>query len=447
MFRFYELFQKNKILFLSLICLTIVLLAYVFLAPSQKPKVKVRDGFFGISGIVEDKTYLSDLGVEVYRNGLFLGVSEKIAKEGKPKYEEKIIATINNGAMPIITLYVPRIKDAKLTKETLKKIVYYYTKGKGAKKFGVAIKYWEIGNEVNGNWKTSCDVDEYFNRLKVYASAIKEECPDCVVVMGSLLDSLPGDRDLEPYLTRFLELGGGNYVDVYNFHYYGTSKPVGVGEYYRSGMHIYNSMKNILENYGYGDKHIWVTETSTFSGELNGIVQTEEEQAADLVKRFVTMKALGVQKVFWCFVEEPDYEGGTDEGFFDQSGLVYDGKGKYDKGKGVKKKAYYAYKELVKRLGNNSTVVKVQDDGETYLAVFSKNESKISVIWHDYWFGEKSVKIKGTGKLTAYSIYGNKIGEGLNSITLNLSIEPVYVEGDVKGYSYLKKISSPLEKV
>ncbi len=277
---------------------------------------KLRDGFFGISGVVKNKSYLSKLKVEIFRYGFFMGISEDIARHGKKIHDKNMRSSVENGTMPMITLLAPEVVDENKTKEILRDIVLYYTIGEGAEKIGTPIVYWEIGNEVNGNWGTSCDADEYYNRVKVYASAIREACGNCEIVMGSLLDNIPGDRDLEVYLERFLELGGGEYIDIYNFHYYGTAKPVGVGEYYRSGINIYNSMKSILEEYGYGDKPIWVTETCTFSGRLGNVIQMEDEQASDLVKRFVTMKTLGVEKVFWCYIEEPDYESGTDEGFF-----------------------------------------------------------------------------------------------------------------------------------
>jgi len=67
--------------------------------------------------------------------------------------------------------------------------------------------------------------------------------------MGGLLDNVPGERDLEPYLERFLQLGGGRYVDVHNFHYYGTSRPVGVGQCYLDGAKILGSVRRILESY------------------------------------------------------------------------------------------------------------------------------------------------------------------------------------------------------
>ncbi len=432
--------RRSWIAIFALTIACILLSAYTYVwrggESNLSEKITTRDGFFGISGIVTDKRYLNDLKVDVFRCGFAMGISEEIAEHGKKVIDKNLKASVGNGSTPMITLIAGEIKDESWTKETLKKIVLYYTVGEGAKKIGISIIYWEIGNEVNGGWSTSCDAEEYHNRVRVYVSAIKEACPSCKVIMAGLLDSLPGDRDLEAYLERFLQLGGGEYIDIYNFHYYGTARPVGIGEYYRSGIHIYNAMKEILERYDYGDKPIWITETCTFSGRVGEIIQTEEEQAADLIKRFVTMKALGAEKVFWCYIEEVDYEGGTDEGFFDQSGLIYDGKGEFDKGRGVKKKSYFALRGLIKFLDNSSPIF-IQDDGTTYLALFSLKRRNISVLWQDPWKGNRAVKIIGKGRLIVYSMYGEEILEDLDSLVLSDLCEPVYIEGYVKGYEYL----------
>ncbi len=194
-------------------------------------------------------------------------------------------------------------------------------------------------------------------------------------------------------------------------------------------------MKKIPNQYGYQDKPIWVTETSTFSGRMGGLFQSEEEQAADLVKRFAILKAAGVKRVFWCGIEEIDYEGGTDEGFFDQSGLVYDGRGVLDRGKGVKKKSYFAYKEIVKRL-SHSSFIRMQNDSLTYLLMFSTPSGKVSVIWQDKWNGNKKIRVIGKGKVEVYSIYGEKLSSFLDAMDLQLGIEPVYLVGDVEKFEY-----------
>lgn len=48
-------------------------------------------------------------------------------------------------------------------------------------------------------------------------------------------------------------------------------------------------MRIVLGQFGYRDRPIWVSETSTFSGCMGSLVQTEEAQAADLVERFVVL--------------------------------------------------------------------------------------------------------------------------------------------------------------
>ncbi len=205
---------------------------------STGDKSKERDEFFGISGIVKNKEYFKDLGVGTYRHGFPMGISEDVAVHGKRIHDVSLEQTIRNGATPVVVIHAVKVKDEEHVRELTEKVVKYYTTGEGARKIGGKIKYWQIGNEENGGWFTSCSPEEYFHRLRVYASGIKKACPDCVVIMGGLLDGVPGERSLESYLKRFLELGGGEYVDSFDFHFYGTVKPVGGGQHYLSGLSI-----------------------------------------------------------------------------------------------------------------------------------------------------------------------------------------------------------------
>lgn len=403
---------------------------------SEKGQRKLRDGFFGISNIVDNKAYLDDLGVQIFRYGFFMPISEEAAQHGRPLHDETMKASVEHGSTPMITIWAVETKPE--SQEWTRGVVRYYTTGEGAQKIGTAVKYWEIGNEVNWGWRTKCDADEYYKRVSVYSSGIKEVCPDCKVIIGGLVDNAPGPFDLEAYLDRFLQLGGGKFIDVYNFHYYGNAKPVGNHEYYLSGVTLYNSIKGILKKYGFQGRPVWITETSTFSGKVGNLIQTEEEQAADLVKRFAVLKAVGLEKVLWCFIEEKDFEGKTDEGFFDQSGLIFDGRGPGDKGKGVKKKSYFAYKEMAARLGD-AVPVRLQSDDLTYLAVFSTVSGKASVVWQDKWKGDREIAIKGKETLEVRSIYGEKQASGKKKVRLTLGVEPVYVLGEVSRYEYTSK--------
>lgn len=247
---------------------------------------------------------------------------------------------------------------------------------------------------------------------------------------GGLLDGPEmGDLALEPYLERFLEAGGGSWIDVYNFHYYGLAWKAGPAvQFYRTGEDILRRMRLVLDRYGYGDRPIWVSETSTFSGRMGDLVQTEEEQAADLVKRFVLLGQLGVEKVFWTYVTKPRYEG-TGEGFFDQAGLVYDGFGPADRGAGVRKKAFYAYQHLVVRLRGAVPAGMHTEQGVT-IARFSLNGDTVVVLWQDPWEREGPVWLRGTSPVQIGDIYGVPLSgfEGVRSVTLGM--EPVYLVGE-----------------
>ncbi len=117
--------------------------------------------------------------------------------------------------------------------------------------------------------------------------------------------------------------------------------------------------------------------------------------------------------------------------------MIYDGRGEFDRGAEVKKKAYFAYKEMVEML-SNTTLVYTQDDETTFLSIFMRNNSeKISVLWQDKWMGNKTVRILGNGSMIVYSIYGEEISTTEDSIDLNLDIEPVYIIGDVEKYRYI----------
>jgi len=420
---------KGGIIFSSiLIMVGIILIVFFMLLNSDRNSYPpaITDGFLGISGVLKNKTYLSDLGVSVHRYGFALGVG------GNLKLHLKNMKDIlNNGSIPIALLWVSKVENEKKIFEEVKELVEYFTSGDGARQLGYRIIYWELGNEINWGWGTSCDAEEYYNRIRVYVPAIREACPDAVIIMGSLLNIYdPPDRKIENYLETFLNKGGGELVDVYNFHYYGLADPTLGTENYLTGVEIFKRIKGVLKRHGYGDKPIWITETSTFSGKVGEIYQSEEMQAADLVKRFITLKAIGVEKVLWCFVTEPRYEG-TGEGFFDQSGLVYDGYGPYDRGKGIKKRGYYAYKYLSQWI-DSSNFVESWNDSVIYIFKFEGGGKEIYILWQDKWDQNVVIHIEGRN-LRLYTIYGESIVLSDNAkVDYTLGIEPLYIMGDVE---------------
>jgi len=249
--------------------------------------------------------------------------------------------------------------------------------------------------------------------------------------MGGLLDGAAmGDMALLPYLESFLELGGAQWIDVYAFHYYGLAKP---SEYapgdmlYDSAVGIVDGMRRILASHGETAAPIWVTEMSTFSGVLGPVEQTEAEQAADLVKRYVLLWTLGVEKALWTYLTEPQYEG-TGVGFFDQSGLIYDGIGPADRGAGVEKIGYGAFVHLIDQLAGATLVDSVTENGVTWTR-FERGVETITVLWQDPWVRQGALWITPAGQVVVEGLDGAEISRHNSTFQLDLGIEPVYLVG------------------
>ncbi len=253
------------------------------------------------------------------------------------------------------------------------------------------IKYWQVGNEPNSLKGGFADLQ------RITYTAIKEACPDCTVLIGGV----PGMPPVADYLSNFdkhykpiLDALGGRYVDVMDFHWYGNA----TGDYQGAG-EAYDHIRSVLDADGFPPLPIWITEMGAYSGDpapngpLSGGTdypeQTEREQALDYFKRFVLPLSFGVKKVFPAFglMEGFKYDGG----YFDFTGLIYDGWGPGDLGLGVKKLSYFTYKKMTEVLEGSAwdSVQTVRDTDNVFIFKFIRNGTPIFVAWWDY-FNESS---------------------------------------------------------
>jgi hypothetical protein len=388
-------------------------------------------GFFGISGGMspDEFHYLAELRVDCVIYGLYIGPQGQ--PEARPRDRTRMRGLIERGVTPIPTFWAGEVTPQ--ASASVAEIVAYFTSGPGVKEVGAPIRYWQIGNEENGSWGTSCSPEEFARRVQIIAVGIRQACPDCTVVMGGLLDRPEmGDWALEPYLRQFLAAGGGEWIDVYTFHYYGLAQPhprLPSAQTYRTGEELVGKMRRVLAKFGYQDRPIWCSETSTYSGRVGEIFQSEEEQAADLVKRFVLLYSLGVEKTFWTFLVEPRYEG-TGVGFFDQAGLIYDGFGPYDRGVGVKKLSFFAYRELAARLREAELIGLWEEEGVSWFRFFGR-AGEFSVLWQDPWLRQGAVWIQPVGEVEVQDIYGESQGRWGDTFKLQVGLEPMYITGEV----------------
>lgn len=160
------------------------------------------------------------------------------------------------------------------------------------------IKYWEVGNEPNNNEYYIDHPNSYVNLLETAYNTIKSIDPNAKVVLGGL-----GGKGLME--NNFAETifnsphYAYNYFDVYNFHAYGKAIHGGGYNYTQ----YINKALNLQINYGFNNKPIWLTETSTPSGTSDSNWKTtpdgEQNQADDVPYRYQTAFDKGIDKVFW----------------------------------------------------------------------------------------------------------------------------------------------------
>jgi predicted esterase len=248
------------------------------------------------------------------------------------------------------------------------------------------IKYWQVDNEPKANLTGFADLQ------RITYQAIKDACPDCTVLIGGSA-GFPDDyiQEFDAVYGPILSQLAGQYVDVFDFHWYGTA----TGEYRLrdsvTGEDVYAHVRASLAANGYSpDLPIWITEMGSYSGdpaEPQFSFQSERQQASDIFRRYTYALSRGVKKVFSAFGLMEDF-GPTVDGYFDHTGLIYDGEDSNDLGLGVKKLGYYTYKKMTEQLegADWSTLTTLHDGTDSdhlYLFRVTKGGRPIYIAWWD----------------------------------------------------------------
>jgi hypothetical protein len=244
------------------------------------------------------------------------------------------------------------------------------------------VLYWQIGNEPEGRVKP----EEYMQLLEYAYKAVKKANPRCQVILAGL-EVKPGPEPT--FIDSIFQSGAGAYFDIMDIHIFGNAR----GEYHQIEKKYFETQK-ILKKYGI-TKPIWITETGTASGTFifprepdKQFSQSEKEQAIDLVRRYMVSLGLGIKKVFWAWglIEDYGFMGWKD-GFFDHTGLIYNGLGLDDAGPFVKKLSYYSYKKMTEKVEGADWSKTSRMPGlplGIYGVRFIKSGKPVYVLWSDY---------------------------------------------------------------
>lgn len=272
------------------------------------------------------------------------------------------------------------------------------------------ITYWQVGNEPDESRRQG-----FAGLQRITYEAVKAACLDCQVLIGGVPGMPDGyiknfDKNYAPILAEL----GGCCVDVFDFHWYGNA----AGDYrFRdaaTGEDVVGHIRATLAANGFdADMPLWITEMGSYSGDpadgrFANPPQSERQQAGDYFRRFIYSFSQGVEKVFPAFGLMEGFK--HENGYFDHTGLIYDGEGPGDPGVGVKKLGYYTYKKMTGELAGVDwstleTLRDGSDGGHVWLFKVGRGGESVYIAWWDC-FDEPGYKPGDTKAVTISGLAG-----------------------------------------
>lgn len=155
----------------------------------------------------------------------------------------------------------------------------------------VAIRYkgrihdWEMWNEPNRPQSWTGSVEQMVAMTREASQILKRVDPDNIVVSPT-----PTGSSGIAFLQRFLQDGGGQYVDVVGYHFY-----AGSGNPPEAEVALIQQVKSLMRQYGAGDKPLWNTET----GWLGSDQLSQRQSAAYVARAYILNWAAGVSRFYW----------------------------------------------------------------------------------------------------------------------------------------------------
>jgi hypothetical protein len=220
-----------------------------------------------------------------------------------------------------------------------------------------------------------------------------------------------------PFATRFVtqvieQLAGEHGFDVIDIHHWSTAEEwkMNLVPYYRG----------LLDSRGLTDVQIWSTENGTWQGQpYNGILQTEEEQARSLIKRYVYNLNNGVDKIFWNNLVEWYQFIGLPNSIYNSMGLITDGQGPGEDSLrfNTERIAYWAYKLLASKIDTHISdalgeVQEVYSDGEAYVYAYQRkdNGKKLFIVWSESGYQSVTFRADTIPTVTVTNMITDRFG-------------------------------------
>ncbi len=245
------------------------------------------------------------------------------------------------------------------------------------------IKHWQVDNEPPRRREGYADL------VRITSKAVKDADPTAKVLLGGL--EIPFDdyrqRIYEREQLPILQDLQGKGIDILDLHWFGHLDES------RRLPRALERVRGDLKQCGFENTAIWFTEAGTYSGTPRHHqghllpLQTERQQAAEMVKRHVVALGEGVEKLYWAWGMIEGFVNVQDNDYFDNTGFVYDGIGPDDRGRGTKKVAYWTYQRMTGLLqhwdGKPPEKLSLGEGIVGYRFLSAGTGRVIAVVWQD----------------------------------------------------------------
>lgn len=264
------------------------------------------------------------------------------------------------------------------------------------KKYKDRVKYWEADTEPGGlappdGWLGQ--EEQYVEFLKIVHGIMKEECPDCKLILGEMSGSgvmpISEDDQHDPapkFLKHILSLGAKGYFEGFGFkmHFARAQDYILI----KNKMDVW---EKILGEYGIDIKQMPIfVETAMYDGQpvlpagapFQEFLtkQTEADQASSLVKTYVFGATQGIKVILWNdIIERKDFDI-RPTGVYSHYGLI-----KGEQYNFAKKLDYFSYKKLIEVLGSSdwNDIKTISNSNGIYIYKFNRCDQPVWVAWNE----------------------------------------------------------------
>jgi hypothetical protein len=147
------------------------------------------------------------------------------------------------------------------------------------------VRAYEIWNEPNSKSFWTGSVSQMVALTQAASAIIRRIDPQAIIVSPSATTSAGVD-----WLSQFLQMGGGQYVDVIGYHFYVAPEPP------EAMIPLIQSVQQVMAENGVSGKPLWDTE---FGWPSPRPFPSEDIAAGYLARAYILNWAAGVQRLYW----------------------------------------------------------------------------------------------------------------------------------------------------